>query len=178
LCCAVLCCAKHALCCACTKAAAGVTHRPSIKFTVCGAVPTNGAGGWHEMVVSADEHVRPCAVLLLPAATMLSQRIPGFVNDKDKTFPRQLFAFCVDGIASEWPAGNGGEVVTSDTFTAERYSTHWMNWVDTPILESRTADCMQSHKCLHRRQVPAKELCCHRSARAAVCSLQSAVFAY
>lgn len=35
------------------------------------------------------------------AATMLSQRIPGFVNDKDKTFPRQLFAFCVDGIASE-----------------------------------------------------------------------------
>jgi AGZA family xanthine/uracil permease-like MFS transporter len=36
---------------------------------------------------------------LFSMATMLSQRIPGFVNDKDKTFPRQLFAFCVDGIA-------------------------------------------------------------------------------
>jgi hypothetical protein len=40
-------------------------------------------------------------LLFLLAATMLSQRIPGFVNDKDKTFPRQLFAFCVDGVASE-----------------------------------------------------------------------------
>lgn len=44
-----------------------------------------------------------CCLLFVcvSAATMLSQRIPGFVNDKDKTFPRQLFAFCVDGIASE-----------------------------------------------------------------------------
>jgi hypothetical protein len=41
------------------------------------------------------------ALLFLLAATMLSQRIPGFVNDKDKTFPRQLFAFCVDGVASK-----------------------------------------------------------------------------
>lgn len=40
-------------------------------------------------------------LLFLFAATMLSQRIPGFVNDKDKTFPRQLFAFCVDGVASK-----------------------------------------------------------------------------
>lgn len=25
----------------------------------------------------------------------------GFVNERDKSFPRQLFAFCVDGVASE-----------------------------------------------------------------------------
>lgn len=56
----------------------------------------------HQGVVDA-----PLLALLLAfacvsaTATMLSQRIPGFVNDKDKTFPRQLFAFCVDGVASE-----------------------------------------------------------------------------
>eukprot|EP00879_Flechtneria_rotunda_P021106 GHRR01022235.1.p1 GENE.GHRR01022235.1~~GHRR01022235.1.p1 ORF type:complete len:199 (+),score=36.61 GHRR01022235.1:292-888(+) len=32
-------------------------------------------------------------------ASMLNHRMPGFVNDKDKSFPRQLFAFCVDGVA-------------------------------------------------------------------------------
>ncbi|KIY95064.1 putative MFS transporter, AGZA family, xanthine/uracil permease, partial [Monoraphidium neglectum] len=36
---------------------------------------------------------------LFSMATMLNQRIPGFVNQKTKTFPRQVFAFCVDGIA-------------------------------------------------------------------------------
>jgi hypothetical protein len=29
----------------------------------------------------------------------------GFVNPKDNSFPKQLFAYCVDGIASEWCAG-------------------------------------------------------------------------
>eukprot|EP00775_Hariotina_reticulata_P005975 gene5975-6214_t len=36
---------------------------------------------------------------LFSMATMLNQRMPGFVNDKDKSFPRQLQAFCVDGVA-------------------------------------------------------------------------------
>jgi AGZA family xanthine/uracil permease-like MFS transporter len=36
---------------------------------------------------------------LFSMASMLNQRIPGFVNDKDNSFPRQLFAFCVDGVA-------------------------------------------------------------------------------
>jgi hypothetical protein len=28
--------------------------------------------------------------------------------------------------------GGGGRLLQVDTFTAERYSPHWMNWVDTP----------------------------------------------
>lgn len=36
---------------------------------------------------------------LFSMATMLGHRIPGFVDDKTKAFPRQLFAFCVDGVA-------------------------------------------------------------------------------
>jgi hypothetical protein len=32
---------------------------------------------------------------------MINSRLPGFVNDRDKSFPKQLFAYCVDGIASE-----------------------------------------------------------------------------
>jgi hypothetical protein len=28
--------------------------------------------------------------------------------------------------------GEGGRLLQVDTFTAERYSPHWMNWVDTP----------------------------------------------
>ena len=30
------------------------------------------------------------------------------------------------------PFGGGGRLLQVDTFTAERYSPHWMNWVDTP----------------------------------------------
>ncbi|WIA36283.1 hypothetical protein OEZ86_007609 [Tetradesmus obliquus] len=36
---------------------------------------------------------------LFSMASMLNHRIPGFVDEKTKAFPRQLFAFCVDGIA-------------------------------------------------------------------------------
>jgi hypothetical protein len=28
--------------------------------------------------------------------------------------------------------GGGGGLLQVETFTAERYSPHWMNWVDTP----------------------------------------------
>eukprot|EP00882_Tetradesmus_deserticola_P014537 GHRQ01015460.1.p1 GENE.GHRQ01015460.1~~GHRQ01015460.1.p1 ORF type:complete len:355 (+),score=124.76 GHRQ01015460.1:692-1756(+) len=36
---------------------------------------------------------------LFSMASMLNHRIPGFVDEKTNAFPRQLFAFCVDGIA-------------------------------------------------------------------------------
>lgn len=42
---------------------------------------------------------RASAGTLFSMASMLNHRIPGFVNEKTKAFPRQLFAFTVDGIA-------------------------------------------------------------------------------
>ncbi|WIA38688.1 hypothetical protein OEZ86_001993 [Tetradesmus obliquus] len=37
---------------------------------------------------------------LFSMASMLNHRIPGFVDEKTKAFPNQLFALCVDGIAT------------------------------------------------------------------------------
>lgn len=39
---------------------------------------------------------------------MINTRVPGFVNQRDKSFPKQLWAYLVDGIASE--CGGGGHV--------------------------------------------------------------------
>ncbi|WIA33567.1 hypothetical protein OEZ86_006691 [Tetradesmus obliquus] len=36
---------------------------------------------------------------LFSMASLLNHRIPGFINERDNSFPRQLFAFCIDGIA-------------------------------------------------------------------------------
>lgn len=51
----------------------------------------------------ADKGSNNCSLTLYSPAehghSVVRCALAGFVNDKDKSFPRQLFAFCVDGIA-------------------------------------------------------------------------------
>ena len=54
-------------------------------------------------------------------STVLRDRVPSLA-----LFGKQRALFVLRHIIG------GGGVLQVDTFTAERYSPHWMNWVDTP----------------------------------------------